>query len=162
MPSSEVIVPFPLDRTFSGAIPAQWVNFEWWVVDPTYGMRCYVPVYNGTGGTLLANTGVVWKTGVYTGEIVAGGTSDPVVKAAGILEVDLPTGYWCWACRRGTHAYIADAAVAANAPVTTALASAAGRFDDTAVAGIEHCLWGRAVAAVAAAGDTGYMTMALP
>ena len=157
-----VIFPDLIDKTNAGAIPAKWVGLERWVCDETYGMRCYVPVYNGTGGTLLANTGVVWKTGVYTGEIVAGGTSDPVVKAAGILEADLPTGYWGWACKRGTHAYIADAAVAANAPVTTALASAAGRFDDTAVAGIEHCLWGRAVAAVAAAGDTGYMTVALP
>lgn len=145
--------------TNSGAIPATLVNKKRSVMDPTYGMLEYVPVYNGTGGTLAANAPVSWKTGTTTGEIVASTADDPAVKGAGLLEVALATGYWGWACRYGTHAYTADEAIAADAPLQ--VGSTAGSMKDTAAAGIEHCLWGCSVAACNDT-ETGYMRLRLP
>ena len=153
------IFPDTVDKTHSGAIPARWVGIERWVCDETYGMRCYVPVYNGTGGTLAANSPVTWKSGELTGEIVASGTSDPAAKGAGLLESALATGYWGWACRRGVHPYTADEAIDADDLLFTG--TTAGSMADTAVAGIEHCVWGTAIDACNDT-ETGYMRLALP
>lgn len=148
-----------VDKIHSGTIPAQMVGIERWVCDPTYGMRCYVPVYNGTGGTLAANAPVRWKSGELTGEIVAASQDEPVASAAGLLETALTNLYWGWACRKGVHPYTADEAIDADDLLMAGVT--AGSMYDPAVAGLEHCIWGRAIDACNDT-ETGYMRLCLP
>lgn len=114
-----------------------------------------VAVYNGTGATLPKRRAVTWNSGSLH-SVGLGGASAPRSKVAGVLKQDIPNGSWGYALRRGKCYGQADANLAADALLFVAVASANGRIDDTAVAGIEHCYLGRSLEAVVAGAGTDF------
>lgn len=147
--------------THSGSIPYNWQGVRRVNNDPTYGYQELVLVYNGTGSTIAANKAVMWKTEKWD-EVILATAACPVVQAAGVTVSAIPTGYYGWAYRKGNVPAIADNAIAAtDAPISIGSSGTDGRFDDVAVAGIEHALWGKSLSTAAAA-DSIRVLLCLP
>lgn len=123
---------------------------EW--KDDTYGYQVWRLVQNDTGADLPAYRVCDYDAGS-TLLVGLGAADTPKIRAAGCLQRILPDGYYGWALCYGKGLGQADAAVAADAPLIVKTATAAGRVDDTAVAGLEHCIIGESKAAAAVAGD---------
>jgi hypothetical protein len=123
---------------------------------------------NNTGGAVL--TGETLNLSASSAwECDAKAAADSPVATVGGVVPDrvnggtdsVPDGYWFWGVIRGEVDFMADAAVAQDALLVVKTASGAGRVDDPAVAGLEHAIVGRALAAAAMAGDLfkGYATI---
>lgn len=76
-------------------------------------------------------------------------------EAEGTLPGTATTKYWAWLVVDGRVDLIADANIAVDAPLITKSASGtAGRVDDAAVTGLEHCIIGRSLEAVTGGAGT--------
>lgn len=133
-----------------------------WYFNKDVGYQEYVLVRNATGATIAAYSLVDWDSGNM--ELVGlCAAASPVVFIAGAPQVAIPTAKWGWALCNGQGTLIADANIAVNTALSATAASAAGRVDDVVVAGLEHCLIGRALEAVTGgAGTTFYAQIRLP
>lgn len=140
----------PTDTTLYSADAAGWANVKRDYNDEAngYGQQVYRWVYNSSGVDIPANATVKFKSGSNF-EVLLATTATPTVQVAGIMQNALPNGYCGWALCEGKGLFTSDTDVAANAPLSVSSASSgvAGRLDDIAVAGIEHCLLGYSIEA---------------
>ena len=82
--------------------------------------------------------------------IVPQGVNENRAAAIGLGAVGtVPTGYWFWAVVGG-HVDVLPGAAAAIVVDSLLLPIAAGRVDDAAVAGLEHCIVGKSLEAAGA------------
>lgn len=123
-------------------------------IHTTYGLQIYRLVYNSTGAQIAAGSCVVADAAATGAEhdVDLSTSADPKITAKGIAQVAIPDAHFAYVLCYGNGQYLPDAAVADRGLLSTANASAAGRLDDTAVAGIEHCILGYALGAGGGAG----------
>lgn len=129
---------------------------EW--LDDTYGVQLYRHVSNNSVADIAA--GLVLDFDAGSQEACGLAAADaPRVNVAGVTQYVLPTTYYGWALCYGDGLVEADAAVVQDAPMITA--GGVGKVDDTAVAGLEHCILGRfKTATVGAAATRGFFNCA--
>ncbi len=120
-------------------------------IDATYGFQLYRCVKNATGATLAAGSVLDFDSGSNT---LVGLAADnaPKLTCAGVVVTAIPDLYWGWVVALGDCLVLSDAAVLVNTQLICESATGLGRVDDTAVAGLEHCIIGLARAAAAGAG----------
>lgn len=125
-------------------------------LSPTYGLQLFRLVYNSTGAAIPAGSTVVADAALAADspqhDVDLSTSADPKIKVKGVAQIAIPDGHFAYVLCHGFGQYLPDAAVTQGGLLSTANASAAGRLDDTAVAGIEHCIIGYAVEAGGAAG----------
>ena len=125
-------------------------------------------VRNATGANLLAGEGCELASGQIEVIDAKSPANMPAVRFAGVVPEKVnenryaaaglgtqgivPTAAWFWAVVGGKCDFIADAALVVDTPLICEAATGAGRVDDTAVAGLEHCIVGKAIEAAGAPG----------
>lgn len=117
---------------------------------PTLGYQVYRYVHNNSGGDIPAYT----LLDLDDGSSVDAGPSaadTPRVKLAGVPQAALTDDYYGWALVYGDGYVLPDnGGIAQGGILVPKAAAATGRVDDAALAGIEHCVMGEALAAGAA------------
>jgi hypothetical protein len=123
-------------------------------MNPTYGYQIYrYCQYNGAMATLLQGLGTTYL--VTSSFVVAEGVANtPKANTGGVCQraAGIPDLFYGFLLVWGRGLVVTDAAVLVDTPALLTTATGLGRFDDTAVATLEHCILGQfKEAAVAAA-----------
>ena len=114
-------------------------------IHPTYGKQYYRMVKNDTGASIGANLAVVYDlTGTSADgvKVTKSAASAPAVTVAGVTQNAIADGYYGWVCCGGQCLATADDAVDISTLATAMTGSTVGELNDTAIAGLEHCIIG--------------------
>lgn len=117
-------------------------------IDATHGKQTYRLVKNTTAAPILAAIGVIFKSGSSV-ECLLPAANAPANTFAGVTVGAIPVGHYAWVVCSGNVTATSGAIILVNKEMMTF--STAGKFDDTAVGGLEHAIVGTSVSAASGA-----------